>query len=207
MDVERIKKKYRINSRFYDWLEGPFLQLRSKAVGRLTLRTGEVVLDLGCGTGLSFPLIEQQIGQQGHLIGVELSPDMLARAREKISRHAWTNITLIEANAEKIDLPPESVDAVLCFYTHDIINSPRALERAVNALRLGGRFVAAGGKRAGGWRGLLINPITLVYSLPFITKLSGTTRPWIHLEHLVGRLNLEEHMWGSAYIASGMKAG
>ena len=205
MDVERIKKKYRRNARFYDFPEGPLGRLRAEAVSRLALKPGQVVLDFGCGTGLSFALLEQAIGRTGRIIGVELSPDMLARAHGKVARHGWANVTLIEADAEEVDLPPESADAVLCFFTHDIMNSRRAVERAVSALRLGGRFVVAGGKRAHGWRGVLVNPVMLACSLPFITNLSGIARPWMQLESFLGSLNIEERLWGSAYIVSAVK--
>jgi SAM-dependent methyltransferase len=99
----------------------------------------------------------------------------------------------------------DSVDGVLCFYTHDIMNSPRALRQAVQALRRGGRFVAAGGKRVPGLRGLMLNPIILAYSLPFITNLAEVARPWKHLEALLGPLVVEEHLWGSAYVAYSVK--
>ena len=205
MDVEQIKRKYRRNARFYGFWEGLFRKFREQAIAQLGLRPGDVVLDIGCGTGLSFDLVEQAIGPQGQIIGVEVSPDMLARAQEKVAREGWTNVTLLEANAEEAKLEPESVDAVLSYYTHDIMNSRRAVERAVRALRPSGNFMAAGSKRAAGLRGLLLNQITLAYSRPFITNTSGTTRPWAHLEDLWGPLNVEERLWGSVYIAYGVK--
>jgi hypothetical protein len=85
------------------------------------------------------------------------------------------------------------------------MNSSRAVERAVKALRYGGRFVTAGGKRARGWRGILINPITFVVSLPFVTHLSETKCPWKNVEASLGPLNIEEHLWGSAYIGYAVK--
>ena len=48
---------------------------------------------------------------------------MLAKAREKLARQGWSNVTLIEANAEEVRLEPDSVDAVLCCWTHDIMHS------------------------------------------------------------------------------------
>jgi ubiquinone/menaquinone biosynthesis C-methylase UbiE len=206
LDVERLKKKYRRNARFYDLTEvSPLRRLRADAVRRLTLKPGETVLDLGCGTGLSLPLLERAIGPRGHIVGVDLSPDMLGRARERVARHGWQNVTLIEANAEETDLRPNSVDAVLCFYAQDVMNSPHAIGRAVGTLRPGGRFIAAGGKRAGGWRRLLIDPITLASLSPFVADPSLKARPWSDLERFVGPLEVEERLWGSGYLACGVK--
>ena len=207
MDVTLIKKKYRRNAPFYDALLGRATRrLREKAIAKLALQPGEVILDFGCGTGLSFDLLRRAIGPSGHIIGIDLSSEMLACAREKAARNGWTNVTLIEANAEEVELQPESVDATLCFCTHDIMNSPRALKEAVKALRPGGRSVAAGVKRASELPGKLLNLVTLTYSRPFITNLSNASRPWTHLESLLGPLDIEEHQLGTAYLAHGVKA-
>jgi class 3 adenylate cyclase/YHS domain-containing protein len=205
MDVERIRRKYERNARFYDLLRGPTARLRRIAIERMTLHPGEVVLDLGCGTGLSFELLEKAIGPGGRIIGFDVSPDMLARAREKVTAHGWTNVTLVEANVEEARLEPQSVDAVLSFYTHDIMHSRRALGVAVDALRTGGRCTAAGAKLTSGIRGVVLNPITVAYSRPAVTDLSGMDRPWVLLERLLGRLEVEEHLWGTAYVARGVK--
>src|SRR3972149_4405744 len=109
MDIERIKTKYRRNARFYDVLVRPlplFERLREKAVARLGPRPGETVVDLGCGTGLSFELLERGVGPQGRIIGVEITPEMLARAREKVARHGWADVPLIEERAREDDPDP-----------------------------------------------------------------------------------------------------
>ncbi len=68
--------------------------LRQPIIPHLHLQPGDVMVDVGCGTGLSFPLLEGAIGPGGRLIGVELSPDMLAKARERMAAslppEAWT---------------------------------------------------------------------------------------------------------------------
>lgn len=200
-NIDRIKKKYRRNARFYDLPEGPLAKLRSEAISRLCLQPGQSVLDFGCGTGASFSLIENGIGHNGKITGVEISLDMITRARSKVLRNEWRNITLVEADAEGVQLPQDSFDAVLCFFTHDIMNSRRAVENAVNALRVGGRFVAAGGKRTSGLKGIVLNPIMLAVSLPFITNLSGTKRPWHYLADFISPLSIEKQFGGLAYIA------
>lgn len=204
INIEKVKRKYRLNAYYYDFVTQAFSRIRSRAIAQLRLKPGDTVLDFGCGTGLSFALIERFIGPDGRIIGVELSPAMLAKAREKISIHEWENIYLIEGNAEEVTLSPASVDAVLSFYTHDIMSSPQAVERAIQALRPGGIFVAAGSKLAQGRRGWLLDPITLAYAQTAIT-LPLTVHPWRHLEELLGPLKVQGHLLGSSYIASGVK--
>ncbi len=201
INAELAQKKYRRNAIYYDVVTQAFASIRSRAVARLELKAGESVLDFGCGTGLSFALLEQAIGPAGSITGVELSPAMLAHSREKIARRRWQNITLIQANAEEVDLPPESVDAVLSFYTHDIMSSRRAVKRAAQALRPGGRFVAAGSRLTGR---ALPDWITLAYSNTAITT-PLTACPWGNLEDLVPPLTIEKHWLGSSYIAYGVK--
>jgi demethylmenaquinone methyltransferase/2-methoxy-6-polyprenyl-1,4-benzoquinol methylase len=190
----------------YDTLvQRPTARLRALAVERLGLRQGETALDFGCGTGLSFGLLEQAVGSEGRILAIDVSPDMLAAAHAKVAENTWSNLETIEADVECAALPPESVDGVLCFYTHDKLTSPRALDAALGALRPGGRFVAAGVKLAGGLRGALLNPLTLAVSLPAITHVTGLDRPWALLGVRLGALEIEEHLWGTAYLARGLK--
>ncbi len=206
MDVEKIKRKYRRNARFYDrMIAGPTEALRRAAVLRLALRPGDRVLDLGCGTGLSLPLLQAAVGATGAVYGVELSPDMLARARRRVEEAGWRNVRLFEANAEDFEVP-EPVHGILCFYTHDILLSPTAVPRAVGFLVPGGRVVAVGAKLVHGWRGL-INPITVAYSLPAVTSrdVRRSYRPFAGLEELLRDFHLEERWLGSQYLAWGRR--
>lgn len=206
MDVEKIKRKYRRNARLYDrMIARPTEALRRAAVARLALRPGERVLDLGCGTGLSLPLLRDAVGDDGVVYGVELSPDMLARARTRVAGAGCCNVQLIEANAESFELP-EPVHGILCFYTHDILVSPTALRRAIGFLAPEGRVVAAGAKLVHGWRAL-INPITVAYSLPAVTSrdLRPAYRPFALLEELLRDVQVEERWLGSQYLVWGKR--
>jgi ubiquinone/menaquinone biosynthesis C-methylase UbiE len=205
MDIEVIKRKYRRNAIFYNLVDRPLRRVRERAVSRLDLRPGSSVLDFGCGTGLSFGMLQRAVGLDGRVIGVDASPDMLARARRLVAHHGWTNVRLVEANADAVSLDPESVDAVLCFYTHDIMQSDAAIETAAAALRPGGRIVAAGAKRTTGLRGQVLNLVTVSYSRTAISNLDGFDRPWAHLKRRFGPLEVDERLWGTAYIARGIK--
>jgi ubiquinone/menaquinone biosynthesis C-methylase UbiE len=208
MDVEKIKRKYRRNARWYDWLMArPTETLRCEAIRRLALRVGDRVLDLGCGTGLSLPLLREAVGDTGVVYGIELSPEMLAVARRKTDTAGWRNARLIQANAEEFALD-EPVHAVLCFYTHDIMLSLTALPRVVDGyLKPGGRVVAAGGKLVHGWRGWLINPLTITYSLPAVTTLDAkqSYEPYAVMRNLLADFEVADRKLGSQYLAWGAR--
>jgi ubiquinone/menaquinone biosynthesis C-methylase UbiE len=200
----RALGRYRLFAPFYDASDRFNRRLREEAVSHLALAPGQSVLDVGCGTGLSFELIQPAVGPEGRIIGVELSPDMLARAREKVSANGWQNVTLIEAAAEEADIPGE-VDAVLSFFTHDIMQSEAALNNVLSHLKPGGRVVAVGGKRPTRWWQLPANLLALTYA-PFVTTTKGAARPWARLAELLPELEVEERALGAAYIAYGSKA-
>src|SRR6201989_1322597 len=96
--IETYRKKakhYDITSRLYPAPGYPQRAQRRQAVQALDLRPGDSVIDIACGTGLNFPLIEEAIGPDGRIIGVDLTDAMLARAQDRIATNAWSNIRLV----------------------------------------------------------------------------------------------------------------
>jgi SAM-dependent methyltransferase len=73
-------------SRYPSFLASFIRPFREVAVRRLCLEPGSRVLDVGCGTGSSFPFLVQAVGADGEVVGVEISPDLAAIARKRISR-------------------------------------------------------------------------------------------------------------------------
>jgi ubiquinone/menaquinone biosynthesis C-methylase UbiE len=191
---------YRRLAPFYDFGTVAFSHVRTHAISRLELKPGDTVLDFGCGTGINFSRLERGVGPTGKIIGVDLSPDMLAKARMRVAARGWTNITLVEADVATVELAPASVDAVLSCYTNDIMMTPEALRRAAAALRPGGRYVATGVRLVPGWRGWTRNAITQAYSWPGITR-PIVTRPWMHLERELGSPSLTWLLLGTTYCA------
>lgn len=150
----RTTQRYARLAPGYDVLSGewPIYRAgRTTGIGALRLGQGAVVVDIGCGTGLSFPLLRRAIGSSGCIVGVDASPDMLARARAKIARRGWDNIDLVCADAT--DLPHgwlgarlgrlrglEGADAILFTYSLSLMkNWPDAWRAAVAAARPGAR--------------------------------------------------------------------
>ena len=111
-------------------------KIRRKAIENLGLREGDTVLDLCCGTGLNFPYLLEKVGKTGKIIGVDLSKEMLQATRKNINKNGWQNIQLINENATKLSLLPESVDGIFSSLGISTIpNQKKALGRAKNILK------------------------------------------------------------------------
>ena len=192
---------YRRHAPAYDRRVAVTQPIRRQAVARLRLEPGDVVLDVGCGTGLSFPLILARIGSEGQLVGIELSPDMMAKARERVERSGWRNVTLIESAVEEAQIPGQ-VDAVLFHFTHDILRSPEALENVFQHVKRGGRVAAAGTKWAPWWASP-VNFYGWYIGRRYVTTFEGDARPWSHLERTVPDLRVAPALFGGGYIAWG----
>jgi ubiquinone/menaquinone biosynthesis C-methylase UbiE len=199
------RAKYRHAASGYDRLALLTRGLRRRAVERLELRPGEVVIDVACGTGLSFELLEDEVGPSGRLIGVDVSPDMLALAHARVAAHGWRNVTLIEAAIEQARLP-EPADAALFMLTHDVMQSTQALRHLLEQLKPGARIAVLGAKRAPAWA-LPVNLYLRYAARRYITAREGFGRPWSTLEQLVPRLEVRSLLLGGVYLASGTLEG
>jgi len=177
---------------------------RRAAVERLRLGPGDVVLDLGCGTGINFSLIQGQLGASGCIIGIEQSPEMLAVARQRPRAEEWPTVELIEASVEEAEIPVLA-DAALFSFTHDLLRSPDALVNVVAHLKAGARISAVGAKWAPGWA-LPVNAVVWAIARRYVTTFDGFRRPWDFLGKLVGRLHVESIYLGGGYIAWGTLA-
>jgi demethylmenaquinone methyltransferase/2-methoxy-6-polyprenyl-1,4-benzoquinol methylase len=188
--------RYQAHAEAYDegsaWAAGQ----RERVVELLGLSAGDVALDVGCGTGLCFPLILERVGPDGRLVGVEQSIDMLALARERVERWGWDDqVTLVLGSAEDVDLPAAADAALFCF-THDILRTPAALANVVGRLRPGGR-VAAVGPMWAPWWAPAVNLIVWYCTSPYVTTFEGFSEPWSHLAALVPGLEVQpEELWG-----------
>src|SRR6185437_2535282 len=138
---------YRDHARSYDHDTSAFQPYREAIVEALPVRPGQLVLDVGCGTGLCCGLLRERVGAQGGVVGIEESPEMAAVAREHIAEEGWHNVTVVQSPAEDAEIAV-TADAALFCAVHDILQSPDALRNVLSNLRPGAWVAAGGGKWA-----------------------------------------------------------
>src|ERR1700685_3880348 len=95
---EHLIETYRKKAKHYDITSklspGPGYPKRTqprRVVQALGLRAGDTVIDMACGTGLNFPLLQKAVGPGGRIVGVDLTDAMLARAQDRIETNSWSN--------------------------------------------------------------------------------------------------------------------
>lgn len=104
--------RYAALAPFYDLLsaEHPVYRAGRKAgISALAPRPGDQVLDIGCGTGLNFELLQDAVGPAGTIVGIDASSRMLDQARRRVQRRGWSNVVLLAADATT--LRPEGISA------------------------------------------------------------------------------------------------
>lgn len=150
-------------------------------VALASLREGEVVLDLGSGAGFDCFLAAERVGPSGRVIGVDMTPDMLDRARENAKRCGRTNVEFRLGEIEHLPVADNSVDVVI---SNCVINlspdKPQVFREAFRVLRPGGR--------------LMVSDIVLAAPLP--AALAGSAL--LYNSCVAGALVREEYLGGIA---------
>lgn len=203
-DRRRAVQRYQSYAKTYDRQQQANATVeanRKRIIGLLYLQRGDIVLDVGCGTGLNFAPIEDAIGPEGRIVGIDLSPEMLAQARERTAAQGWQNVTLVESAIEDAAVPSE-FDAALFCLTHDVLQSPQALENVFRHAKPRARVASLGYKWAPIWA------FPWNYVIWNLTRGSITTRenfgkPWRNLERYVSNLQVETAFGGAMYLAWG----
>ena len=197
----RRQPAYYEHARSYDRDTGVFQPYRRAVVEALPLQPGQVVLDVGCGTGLCCALLRDKVGPCGTVIGIEESPEMAAVAREHIAREGWRNVTVVQSPAQDARLEA-TADAALFCAVHDILQSPGAL-RNVLATLCPGAWVAAGGGKWAAPVMVAVNSMVQMLHAPYVRSFSGFDRPWRYLEHFVEDVQVREMAFGGGYVMTG----
>jgi SAM-dependent methyltransferase len=111
-------------------------------VAALGLQPGETVLDLGSGAGLDAFLAAETVGAEGRVIGVDMTPEMVARARENAARFEVRNVEFREGRLEDLPVEASSIDAVTSNCVLNLVpDKRRVFAQVARVLKPGGRMV------------------------------------------------------------------
>ncbi len=137
MDLDLIRRLYGKGARVYDAVFGPLLDRgRRLAVETVNATGAKSVLEVGVGTGLSLPLYRRDL----EVTGIDLSPEMLARARERAA--TLPNVRgLLEMDAQNMSFPDARFDAVVAMYVAAVVPDMGKLFRELKRVSVPGGHV------------------------------------------------------------------
>jgi ubiquinone/menaquinone biosynthesis C-methylase UbiE len=211
--IETYRKKakhYDITSRLYPAPGYPQREQRIRTVRALGLRPGATVVDMACGTGLNFSLLEKVVGPGGRIVGVDLTDAMLARAQDRIEANGWSNISLVQADAAGFDFPAE-VDAILSTYAlTQVPECAEVIAHGTKALSDGGRWAVLDLKVPGSTPRWLAQLGTATVR-PFASIDQWMMRrPWETIREAMQEeladVSWTELFFGTAFLAAGSRA-
>jgi ubiquinone/menaquinone biosynthesis C-methylase UbiE len=210
--IETYRKKarhYDLTSRLYPVPGYPQRAQRIQTVQALRLRPGDTVVDMACGTGLNFALLQRAVGPRGRIIGVDLTDAMLAHAQLRVDANGWSNVSLVQSDATSFEFPAGVGGIMSTYALSQVPEVAEVIAHGAAALSEGRRWAVLDLKvpdRTPGW----------------LTQLgTATVRPFAWIDEWVMRRpwaairtamqdELADPSWtelffGSAFLAAGSK--
>lgn len=130
---------------------------RVRAVDALDLSRGDTVVELGCGTGANLPLLRERVGPNGRVVGVDLTPPMVQRARQRVEQAGWDNVTLLWGDASRP--PVTEANAVLGSFVVGLLSDPAGAVEAWCTLATDRVVLLDGASSSSHLIGRLCNPL------------------------------------------------
>lgn len=174
--------------------------VRAQAIELLGLQPGETVFDVACGAGATLPALSGRVGPAGRVIGIEHSPAMAAQARSAALTLANAEVL---CDAVEIFDAGRSADALILCYTHDVLQSPAAIDNLLRQTRPGARIVLTGLCLAPWWAAPA-NAWVLWGARHYLTTWRGLRQPWALLAERCQKLEVVSRFHGgTGYVALG----
>ena len=201
---DSIESKYEKIANIPEALLSFTVAIRRDAIAYLHLTNGSSVIDVGCGTGASFPYLESVIGESGRIVGIEPSKSMISVARDRVKNEGWKNIVLLENTVEEV-VDAQKYDGALLFAMHDVFNSLEGIKKIHALLRGGARIVCVGPKIQE--KGLLriINPMLHLLFKRMAISQDNKDKPWRLVEGVFTTDKIIEEKHGLIFIYVGHK--
>ncbi len=139
LSTDYVRKVYDVWSNFYDMFFKKIVHPRiSTAIGALNIMPGERILEVGVGTGLALPLYPSHC----KVIGIDLSMDMLKKAKERIQNLDIKNSFLLQMDAHNLAFPDNSFDYVMAAFVVTVVPDPvRVIKEMKRVCKKDGKII------------------------------------------------------------------
>lgn len=201
----KYAENYDLAVKLYRLLGLKIGKYRKMTVGALELSKGDTVVELGCGTGLNFPLILDVIGPEGKLIGVDITDKMLDQARIRVKENGWNNVELIQSDFSEYQFP-NGLDGI--YSTGALQYSPhydKIIKQGYDALKTGKKFVIFDFKMPQGLTRKFA-PVLIFFTKAFEANEEYLKRhAWESIEKYFEKTTYTEGWGGFVYLSAGTK--
>jgi ubiquinone/menaquinone biosynthesis C-methylase UbiE len=212
VENKEIRDLYRKRANLYDFAVWTYrlIGLREKmyrqhTVDALSLRPGDTVVDLACGTGLNFQFLQPLITSDGRIIGVDITDAMLDVAQRKAKSAGWNNIEFIQADIAEYEFPARIAGVLSTFAISLVPNFDKVIHRGAAALQQDGRMALLDIKTPQHWP-IWMAKLTAWINRPFGVTLESTNRrPWESLHHYLHEVCYREYFFSYLYLSVGQK--
>jgi ubiquinone/menaquinone biosynthesis C-methylase UbiE len=176
---------------------------RRMVVDALSLHRGDTVVEIGCGTGLNFSLLERHIGNEGKIVGVDISEEMLNRARERVRAAGWQNVELVCCSASDFSFPDDTRGILATGVLTYEPEFDKVIERGSAALSPGGKWAVFDYKMPRSWLRYLAPLFVALGSSFGVSKAFMERHIWESVERHLDNTRMQEFYGGFVYIVSG----
>jgi demethylmenaquinone methyltransferase/2-methoxy-6-polyprenyl-1,4-benzoquinol methylase len=201
-----VRKTFTDWAPYYNATHAWTLPCRHQARLALGVQRGDRVLDLACGTGLNFLHLRELVGDEGHIMGVDVTPAMLDIARRLVQRHGWQNVQVREADAARLPFADASYDKAICTFAMNIIpDYTSAIAEVARVLVPGGRFVVLDVKLQPAFLARSPRLRSLFVRMMHICAADISHQTIEELQRVFANVQVRKYWAGWVYIAVGTK--
>ncbi len=176
---------------------------RRDTVASLSLEPGDVVIDIGCGTGLNFPFLEHAVGESGRITGVDLTDAMLDQARDRVRTAGWQNVELVQSDLAQYEFPAGVAGILSTLAITLVPEYDEIIETGAQALKPGGRMAILDFKKPDGWPNWLVR-LAAWLNKPYGVSLELADRhPWEAIQQHLNEVLFQEYYFGVLYLSVG----